>query len=237
MKTETRPRFIMKFMLFVSLFGLFTTVLMMIYPPKVPVDLFQRKPLIGSTFIVICAAGIAAALSPRKCSTSFDTHVPKSMSIRESKIVTSVSSEAHHPNCGRFSAHTIQFRGSSYCAACTGLVLGASLAIAISVGYFFLGLSVGGLNLLDLTLGPLGPLVGFVQFAFKGWVRAAANAFFVFGSSLIVIGMDPHVGNFFVDLYVVGLVVFWIMTRIAISQWDHSRICLACNSQCKRKEE
>lgn len=233
MKTETKPPFMMKFALFVSLFGLFTTLFMMAYPPKVQADLFLRKPLIGSAFIVICAAGTAAALSPRKCSMSFDTHVPKATFMQESKIVSSVGSKAHHPKCGRFSAHTIRFKDTSYCAACSGLVVGAFLAVAMSVAYFFLGLSIGGFNLLYLAIAPLGPPVGFIQFTFKGWVRAAANAFFVFGSSLIVIGIDQRIGNFFVDLYMIVLIVFWIMTRIAISQWDHSRICLICNYHCK----
>ncbi|MGA3191743.1 MAG: hypothetical protein ABSD73_04410 [Candidatus Bathyarchaeia archaeon] len=233
MKTETRPPFLMKFALFVSLFGLLTTILLMTYPPKVPADLFLRKPLIGSTFIAICAAGTAAALFPRKCSTSFDTHVPKAKSVQKSKIASPVGSKTHHPGCGRFSAHTIRFRSTSYCAACTGLVAGASLAVAMTVAYFFFGFSTAGFSLPYVMIGQLGLLVGFIQFTFKGWARLAANAFFVFGSSLIVIGIDEHIGSFFVDLYMMGLVVFWIMTRIAISQWDHSRICLICNYQCK----
>jgi len=233
MNAEAKPPFMMKFALMVSLFGLFTVLLLMAYPPKVPVDLFLRKPVIGSTFIAICAAGTAAALSPRKCSAPFDNHVPKATSINESKIVSPMSSKTHHPNCGRFSAHTIRFRNNSYCAACSGLVAGAFLAVTMSVPYFFLGLSVAGLSLLYMAIGPLGLLVGFIQFTLKGWVRSAANAFFVFGTSLIVIGTDQYIGNFFVDLYMMGLIVFWIMTRIAISQWDHARICSICNYQCK----
>ena len=105
--------------------------------------------------------------------------------------------------------------------------------MAMAAAYFFFGLSIEGLSLLFVAIGPLGPLVGFIQFMFKGWVRAAVNTFFVFGSSLIVIGIDQHIGSFFVDLYMLGLVAFWIMTRIAISQWDHSRICLICSHLCK----
>jgi len=233
MKTETKLPFMMKFALLVSLFGLSTVLLMMAHPPKVPADLFPRKPLIGSAFLAICAAGTAAALSPRKCSAPFDNHLPKEASINEQKIVSSVSSKAHHPACGRFSAHTIRFRDNSYCAACSGLVVGAFLAVAMSVAYFFMGLSVAGFSLLCMAIGPLGLLVGFIQFTLKGWVRSVANAFFVFGTSLIVIGTDQHIGNFFVDVYMMGLVVFWIMTRITISQWDHARICSICNYQCK----
>ena len=235
MKTETRLPVpcMLKFMLFVSLFGSLTTLAMVAHPPAPPADLFLRGPLIGSTFILICAVGIVAALSPRKCSRSFDTHVSSATSGHELKIVSSVGSKAHHPDCGRFSAHTIQFNRSSYCAACTGLVLGASFAVAISVLHFFFGFCTPEFSLLYVAIGQLGPALGFIQFKFKGWIRLAANAFFVLGTSLIVIGIDQRLGSFFVDLYVMSLVVFWIMTRIAISQWDHSRICLICHYQCK----
>jgi hypothetical protein len=234
MKTEARLPFIMRFMLCVSLFGLLTTLLMVVYPPNTREDTFLRGPLIGSTFIAICAAGIAASLSTRKCSTSFDTHVSEGMSRQGSKIV-SAGSKAHHPDCGRFSAHTIRFNQVLHCAACTGLVLGASFAVVISAAHFFFGFSLQEFSLLYVAIGQLGPVLGFIQFKFKGWSRFAANGFFVIGTSLILIGIDQHVGSFFADIYVMALVVFWIMTRITISQWDHSRICLTCNYQCKRK--
>ena len=235
MKTETKLPlpYMLKFMLFVSLFGSSTTLVMMIHPPTPRADLFLQGPLIGCIFIVICAAGIVAALSPRECSRSFNSHVSNATLKQESKIVSSVGSKAHHPDCGRFSAHTILFNSTSYCAACTGLVLGASFVVAISVLHFFFGFGIQEFSLLYVAIGQLGPVLGFVQFKFKGWVRFAANAFFVVGTSLIVIGIDQRVGSFFVDLYAMGLVVFWIMTRIAISQWDHSRICLICDYQCK----
>lgn len=235
MKTERRLPipYMLKFMLFVSLFGSLTTLVMMAHSPTPKTDLFLRGPLIGSTFIVVCAAGIASALSPRKCSRSFDTHVSNATFGHESKIVSSVGSKAHHPDCGRFSNHTIQFNRRSYCAACTGLVFGASFAVAISALHFFFGFGTQGSGLLYVVIGQLGPVIGFIQFKFKGWVRFAANAFFVLGTSLILIGIDQRVGSLFVDLYVMCLVVFWIMTRITISQWDHSKICLICHYQCK----
>lgn len=233
MKTETRLPYTLRFMLLVSLFGLSTTLLMIVYPPTTREDLLLRRPLIGSAFVAICAIGIAASLSPRKCSTSFDTHAPEEMLRQEPKIASLVGSKAHHPNCGRFSAHTIRFNGVTYCAACTGLALGASFAVAISALHFFFGFGPQEFSFLCVAIGQLGPLLGFIQFKFKGWGRFTANVFFVLGTSLIVIGIDQHVGSFFVDLYVIGLVTLWIMTRIAISQWDHSRICLVCNHQCK----
>jgi hypothetical protein len=233
MKAETKLPFMLKFTLTVSLFGLLTTLLMVVYPPSVKEDFSLRRPLIGSIFILICAGGIVGALSPRKCSTPFNAHTPKPMLAHVSKTGASIGFKGHHMDCGRFSAHVVRFRGISYCAACTGLGAGAAIGVVMTVPYFFFGFGMDGFSVLSVVIGQLGPLLGFIQFRLKGWVRLVANASFVLGSSLIVTGMDQYTGSFFVDLYVIGLVTFWILTRISISQWDHSRICLICNYQCK----
>jgi hypothetical protein len=235
MNAETRLPlpFVLKFMLFVSLFGALTTLLLVADSPTARTKVFLQGPLVGSIFIVICASGIVAALWPRKCSISFGSHVFNATFRQEPKAMFSLGWEAHHLSCGKFSTHTIRFGRVSYCAACSGLALGAILAVAMSATYFLFRVGIERFSLLCVAIGLLGPVLGFMQFRLKGWVRAGANAFFVFGTSLVVIGMDQQIGSFDVDLYVIGLAVFWIMTRIAISQWDHSRICLTCNHQCK----
>ncbi|MBS7638359.1 hypothetical protein KEJ49_05700 [Candidatus Bathyarchaeota archaeon] len=49
------------------------------------------------------------------------------------------SIKGHHPDCGRFKAHTINIFGRALCAACTGLLLGALLILPGGILYFFLG--------------------------------------------------------------------------------------------------
>ena len=143
-----------------------------------------------------------------------------------------VSSEGHHPDCGRFSAHTIRFKGNSYCAACTGLLMGGVVAMIVTALYFFFGLNAGSVSFPAVLVGQLGLASGLTQFKFRNWTRSAANLLFVLGSSFMLIGVDQLVGSVFVDIYVSGLIVLWILTRVMISQSDHRRICLSCGFSC-----
>lgn len=232
MKKGTKPDFMLQFMIAISLLGLLTTLLITIYPPTARLDFFFRKPLIGSVFVLVCIGGGTAAIFPRTCSTSFTSHIPISHSDPNVKNKSAPVSKGHHPGCGKFSAHTIQFRGVSYCAACMGLTVGAALAVATTVPYFFLGLKIEQFSLSAALIGHLGPALGFAQFRFKGWARLAVNTLFVLGSAWVLTGIDQNAGSLFVDLYVIGLIMLWILTRILISQWDHSRICISCGVSC-----
>jgi hypothetical protein len=153
------------------------------------------------------------------------------------KTGSAVSSEGHHPDCGRFSSHTIQFKGTSYCAACTGLLIGGIMAMSLTVLYFFFGLSAELIGFPALLTGQLGPVLGLVQFKFKGWTRLSANVLFVLGSCLMLIGIDQLVRSVFVDVYLIGLILVWIITRVMISQWDHYRICLRCGFSCRTERK
>jgi len=231
MKAHAEPNLILRFMLVCSLFGWCTVLLMMIFPPAKTQDVFWRKPVVGSFLLLISAGGSMVAVSPRTCSAAHRTRMVET-SKRSDVKTDSVSSEGHHPNCGRFSNHTIWFRGNSYCAACTGLLIGGVMAMSVTVLYFFLGLNLQAIGFPAVLLGQFGPALGFVQFKFKSWIRLSANALFVLGSCLILIGIDEVVHNVFVDVYLTGLILVWILTRVMISQWDHHRICLACGFSC-----
>jgi hypothetical protein len=110
--------------------------------------------------------------------------------------------------------------------------MGGVAAMIVTVLHFFFGLNSGSLSLPTIVIGQLGLGLGLLQFKFAGWIRSAANLLFVLGGSLMLIGVDQLVGNVFIDVYVTGLVVLWILTRIMISQWDHLRICTSCGFSC-----
>ncbi|MGD0027758.1 MAG: hypothetical protein ABSC91_02330 [Candidatus Bathyarchaeia archaeon] len=232
MKTRANLNLTLGFMLACSLFGSLITLLMVVYPPTTMQDYFWRKPLVGSTFLLICAWGSLTAVSPRKCSMAHETQMGRALMDSDVKTDFSVFSEGHHPDCGGFSAHIIRFRGTGYCAACTGLLAGGVIAMIVASLYFFFGLNAGPVSFPVVLVGQLGLVSGLIQFKLKSWTRSAANVLFVLGSSLMLIGVDQLVGSVFVDTYVIGLVILWILTRVMISQWDHRRICLSCGFSC-----
>ena len=234
MKAHAEPNLILRFMIACSLIGWCTVLLMMIFPPATTQDILWRKPLIGSILFLICAGGSLAAVSPRTCSATHGTRMVETSKDSDAKM-DSVSSKGHHPDCGRFSNHTIPFRGNTYCAACTGLLIGGIIAMSVIVLYFFLGLNAEALGLPAVLVGQFGPALGLVQFKFKGWIRLSANVLFVLGSCLILIGMDKLVHSVFVDVFLIGLILVWILTRVMISQWDHYRICIDCGFMCGKE--
>jgi len=98
--------------------------------------------------------------------------------------------------------------------------------------HFFFGLNSEFASFPAIVVGQLGLGSGLIQFKFAGWTRFAANLLFVLGGSFMLTGVDQLAGSVFVDIYVMGLIVLWILTRVMISQWDHHRICISCGFFC-----
>ena len=147
-----------------------------------------------------------------------------------------IRSTSHHPDCGKFSAHTININGHTLCAACTGLLLGGIIAIIGALVYFFAGLHVEIAAFTIVLIGAVAMVLGFFQLAFRGFIRLTLNTLFVLGAFLILVGIDELIGSLFVDFFVEAYIVFWIFARIQLSQWDHWKICSNCESPCEIRE-
>jgi len=240
MRQGINPIFILVFAVSVSLFGLFTTLMLTLYPPTIQENLLWRKPLIGSIFTLICISGIVAVFFPKKCSQTFDfpkTEKPPISNTEDPDFhKISITLKGHHPDCGKYSAHVIQVNNHVLCAACTGLLLGALVSIAGTTLYFFGGWDIGQTGFPAVLFGEVGIVLGFIQFKCKGCTRLVLNALFVFAAFLTLVGIDKIAENTFIDLYLVFLIVFWLWTRILISQWNNWRICHTCKIPCKLKE-
>jgi hypothetical protein len=220
--------FILIFNLSISIFGIFIVLLLAFNPPTIHENLFWRKPLIGLVFIIICMLGVFAALFPKPCSQIF-------YSKRENVNFHSrqIDATSHHPNCEEFSAHVIHVNGHTLCAACTGLLLGALITVTGTVFYFFGGWHAEEISLPLVLIGVIGVASGFIQLKFRSFVRLMLNALFVLGAFLILVGIEELTKSLFVEIFLVALIVFWILTRIQVSQWDHWRICRSCKFPCE----
>jgi hypothetical protein len=212
----------------VSIFGLFIVLMLAVNPPTIYENFFWRKPLIGSIFGLICILGILAALFPKQCSRT--SHFQK----KDMNITShTIHAASHHPDCEKFSAHVIQVSNRTLCAACTGLLLGAIIALVGTAFYFFDGWNVEGVSFPAVLTGAVGIVLGFLQLKFRGFIRLTVNMFFVLGAFLILVGIDKLTESLFIDFFLAALIVFWILTRIQLSQWNHWRICSNCESQCE----
>jgi len=236
--------FVLMFLTGVSFFGLLLVGVLALNPPTVKDSFVWRKPLVGSLFGSICIFGIMAVFFPRQCSAMFDSgkkekheHTDKS---RFGFHGTLSMARGHHPDCEKFSDHVFRIKGRRFCAACAGLLLGGLVSLVGAFPYFFGGWRIEPISLQVVLAGLLGVAGGLLQFKVKtNFVRLFLNTTFVLGAFLLLIGIDELVQNVFADLFLVILVVFWLFTRISLSQWNNWRICYTCNvASCEfRKSE
>jgi len=235
--------FTLLFLVSVSFFGLILTVLLALYPPNSQEDFAWRKPLVGSTFGVVCVLGILAVFFPNTCSRFFDIGKrEKSQAILGFKRRVSISHttsstlRGHHPPCGHFSAHVFRLGSRTFCATCSGLFLGALIVLAGVALYFFGNWRMGQNAFLAVLVGALGVILGLLQSPLpilqNSVIRLFSSAFFVVGTFLILVGIEELANRTSIDLYLIVLTVFWLMTRISLSQWDHERICSTCTLDC-----
>jgi len=85
---------------------------------------------------------------------------------------------------------------------------------------------------LAVLVGALGVILGLLQSPLpilqNSVIRLFSSAFFVVGTFLILVGIEELANRTSIDLNLIVLTVFWLMTRISLSQWDHERICSKC---------
>jgi len=228
------------FLVSMSCFGLILSVLLALHPPILQEKFVWRKPLVGTTYSIVCALGILAVFFPKTCSKFFDIgkrnkSQNRFFGFKRNKSIsytTNLTLRGHHPLCGRFSAHVFRLGGKLFCATCSGLFLGALIALVGAGTYFFGNWQIEQNASLMVLVGAVGIVLGLLQSPLSilqnSSIRLFSSAFFVVGTFLILIGNEELAHNTSVDFFLVFLSVFWLLTRISLSQWDHERICSRC---------
>ena len=229
--TKTYTNFSLILCIFLSVMGLIILPLLLFQSAKFEVNFPNNKFLVGSSYSLVCLLGIVAVFYPKKCQNTFAFRQNATL---ESKSRTGEGSDlilkGHHPTCRNFDGNRIKICGFVFCSACLGLLIGAIFAIIGTMLYFFFGTPFPLANLEILLVGSGAMLLGLVQFVFRSYVKLIVNSLFVVGSLLMLISSDLIGGNLLIDLYVLGLVVFLLLTRIMLSEWKNRKTCFECGS-------
>jgi hypothetical protein len=230
-----------------SFFGLILAALLAISPPVSQVDFVWRKPVVGSLFALVCVVGSLAVFFPSRCSKVFNygkrekEHSQGHFGFRRFARASEGDSfvlRGHHPECSVFSSHVFSLGGRTFCATCSGLFLGALVSL-VGVGAYFSGSwHVGQNGFLIASVGVFGVTVGLLQVPLikiqRSFVRVFSGVSLAVGAFLILVVVDDLAQGFFLDVYLVFLTVCWLVTRISLSQWEHEKMCRACDrSSCE----
>ncbi len=233
------PNLTLAFLIAVSIFGLLLSAFFVVHTSILEDDFAFRNLTVGSAFITVCILGIFAALFPSSCSAT-PNFKKQNRCDQNNRTIHDTTLRAHHPSCKSYSSHILRIGDRSFCATCSGLLVGATAVLIGTSLYFFANLRIGETLILVLT-GTCAVIFGLLQSALpklsNGLTRFFANAFFVVGCFLMLVSIDQATKNTSIDLFFVALSVLWVLTKIALSQWDHQRICLQCSTESCRKNK
>jgi hypothetical protein len=214
------------FLVAVSVIGLALVPLLLLQPNLQADPSPFRRPIIGAIYSAVCIAGIVAVFYPVKCRMMFQNPNVSPNSMKTSP--SAVQFRGHHPDCEKFSGNRITIRGTLFCAACSGLLVGA-IAAMVALVLFSLGLfDLGTGSLWVLAAGEVLMLVGLAQIKLRSYVKMGVNALFVVGSCISLVAADLAAQSLLVDAYVLGLIVFMLWFRIWLSEWNNKRVCSEC---------
>jgi hypothetical protein len=217
------------FLLFLVAAAVFGSVLIpfLLFHPNFHADqLVLRRPLIATLFSVVCILGVVAVFYPSKCRMMFKK--PKGPLGTTNTSASAVQFKGHHPDCPKFSVNRVTVGGRVFCAACSGLLVGA-IAALVAIVMFALGLfDAASGSLWVLLVGEALMLLGLAQINMGGYVKLAVNALFVVGSCISLVVIDLVAQNLLLDGYLLGLIVFMLWLRIQLSEWKNKKTCLAC---------
>jgi len=231
----------------ISLIGMILASFLLFYTPASQ-DFPLRRSIISSTYALICILGAIAVFFPKRCSRiirpkkwqTTPTTTYKTPQLDEMRTTTFRGfklTHGHHPNCESFSDHEFQIGKKTFCAGCTGLLIGALISLVTVSAYFFSQVQLDKVAIHLVGFGfitVLGGLLTPIFIAGRSAIRLATNTFLIIGMSSILVGADTLLHNIQIDLYLVALDILWLTTRISLSQLNHERICAGCTQKCIR---
>lgn len=231
-------------MVSLSLIGLIFASVIIFYTPATQ-DFPWRRPIIGLTYALVCILGSIAVFFPKKCSQlicskdSAHSTISPDPSQRYKKRTTSIFgfklTHGHHPDCEGFSDHEFQIGNKTFCAGCTGLLIGALVSLVMASAYFSNQVHLNKVEIPLIGFGFTAILVGLLTsicITLRSPTKLATNAFLIIGMTSILVGADALLHNIQIDLYIIALSILWLMTRISLSQLNHERICINCTERC-----
>ncbi len=189
----------------------------------------------GAGLVLLSLLGTGAAVRPSGCNRMIrraGTLGPASPAIVAGRC-TSRRVLGHHPDCGRFSGHTLRIAGRLACAGCTGMALGGALGAVLGLVLMAGGFPGGQTAAMTAAiLGAGGAVAGLAGAGRPGASpggRVLAGFALVAGCAtlatvLCTIGVPEGAFGLGAAVAVVGL-------RVDLSRLLHGSICLDCSGR------
>jgi hypothetical protein len=190
------------------------------------------KLVVGGAFILSCIGGICVAIKPHWIKS------PKQGSHDEKQHHIKVRGyQGHHPDCEQFTHHTIKIKNHILCPGCNGLALGSIISVFLMGIYIVFPNEVSPIILHSfIILGMILIALNYIEIVIPtrmAYLHLIFNVFLVISFFFIVISIFHLTGSTLYGMFAVLLSFLWLDTRIQLSNWRHSKVCLHCSEACK----
>jgi FtsH-binding integral membrane protein len=216
------------FLLIVSVVGLVISTSLLRNPPFFFSAPDYRRILLTIVYDAVCISGMLAVLFPVTCSRALGAHLSsiesvQVLGIRATRLLGLTVIHGHHLSESELKKHELLVRGRSFCATCYGLLTGAVISLVIITAFTVSGWP-GWIRIYSVYVayyvgvaavitGLLQPLITDVD----AKTRFVSAFVFVVGTSLMLLATELLTANLLADLFVVCLAVFWLLSRISLS--------------------
>ena len=201
-----------------------------------------RGVIILAVYVMICAAGVYAALFPNVCSRRLDSvSYEDAAAWKDEPRLTSPRRAQrgllnHHSPCEGFRFHEARVLGRGFCIGCTGMVVGAVVSSLMVAAYFTRVIVFREADPWPLLAGTLLVAAGLFNSLILSTERQGPRLFlsmlFVVGGGLTLVGEDLLRRSLQADSFILGLSLLWLSIRVRSSNLSHERICSRCGVAC-----
>ncbi len=232
MANKLSPMLSLKLMLSISLIGLISISIILMYPRPAQI-MPWRIQIVSVIFGALCILGAVSVFFPKRCTeltsvTKLTKRNNGHLSPNRYSIILGVRLiHGHHAQIKGFARHEFQIKSKTFCAGCMGLLIGALSSVGLLLTYSFSEADLSSLALPMVRMGTLIVSVALLAplfFSGSPIHRVLLNAAFVIGMLSILIGIDTFTMSLGIDLYTIALCVFLMINRIHISRFNHERV-------------
>jgi hypothetical protein len=194
--------------------------------------IWYYKLFVGGLLVFCCIFGISLAIYPGWFKRFFkkEKHFLKTQK-KGRKL------HGHHPDCGQFENHIVNFKNRTFCSGCIGLSIGCFISIFFVLIYIFFNIGLdSNIWYLVFIFGLIMIFFVFIEIVFKGKYRffhIFSNVILVFGFVIVSISIFELTGDKIYGLLGIIFSFLWLDTRIQLSNYLHSSICSDCVKKCK----
>ncbi|VVB60102.1 Uncharacterised protein [uncultured archaeon] len=222
------------YLIFSFVAAVFIGILVITSPSDSPTITISEKEIITAMFIMSSVVGISFTVSPNWIRRY---HSQKKNGEKNTIKEGKRSFQGHHPDCHTFQNHRIQWKHKTWCAGCLGLLIGLNVSIMLMILYLIF--DVRQPKMISYLLFIVGLFIlTFVYFEIV--YRNGHPLLHIFSNSLlplsffiIIIAIIGLTGKFAYGFFTMLVCFLWLDTRVQLSKWRHSLLCLNCSESCK----